>query len=73
VNGWSKLTRFLETDPQDAGCAETFELIDVYVDLTLSNGRPELRYPGIAAHLRACRPCASDFEGLLALAGGPLS
>jgi hypothetical protein len=24
------------------------------------------RYPGVAAHLRACGPCGEDFEALLA-------
>jgi hypothetical protein len=28
------------------------------------------RYPGIAAHLRACGPCGEDFEGLLAAVRG---
>jgi len=26
----------------------------------------EQRYPGLAAHLRACGPCGEDFQGLLA-------
>ena len=30
----------------------------------------DLRYPGIAAHLRACGPCGEDFEGLLAAIAG---
>ena len=30
----------------------------------------EGRYPGIAAHLRACGPCGEDFEGLLAAVRG---
>jgi len=29
-------------------------------------GPAEQRYPGIAAHLRACGPCGEDFQGLLA-------
>ncbi len=66
----SKLERFLQTDPLDPGCAETFEVIDVYVELTLTDAAPELRYPGVAAHLRACHPCAEDLEGLLAAVGG---
>jgi hypothetical protein len=69
MSDWSRLKRFLQTDPLDAGCEETFELIDVYVELTVRNGAPELRYPGVAVHLRACRPCAEDFEGLLATVG----
>jgi hypothetical protein len=51
MNGWRALDRFLQTDPQDVGCAEAMEI---------------LRYPGVAAHLRACGPCGEDFEGLLA-------
>ena len=29
----------------------------------------ETDYPGVAAHLRVCGPCAEDFRGLLATAG----
>jgi GNAT superfamily N-acetyltransferase len=35
------------------------------VDMLLSGERPEERFPGVAAHLRACGPCNDDFEGLL--------
>jgi hypothetical protein len=28
------------------------------------------RYPGVAAHLRACGPCGEDYEGLLATIAG---
>jgi hypothetical protein len=66
---WVKLERFLTTDPQDAGCSETFEFIDVYVDLMLGGVGAEARYPRIAAHLRSCHPCAEDFEGLLLAVG----
>ena len=69
MSGWVGLDRFLDTDPRDVGCAETMELLDVYVELTLANAEPERRYPGLAAHLRACAPCLRDFEGLLAAAG----
>jgi hypothetical protein len=64
------LTRFLATDPADVGCAETLALLDVYVDLLLDGEDAEGRYPGIVAHLRDCAPCAEDFAGLLARAGG---
>lgn len=67
---WPALGRFLCTDPLDAGCAQTMELLDVYVELTLADARPEWRLPGIAAHLRECDPCADDFAGLLAAARG---
>jgi hypothetical protein len=42
------------------------ELLHVYVDVVASGAPAEQRYPGIAAHLRACGPCGEDFEALLA-------
>ena len=66
MNGWSELDKFLRTDPRDVGCTEAMELLHIYVDLLASGGSAEQRYPGIAAHLRACGPCGEDFEGLLA-------
>lgn len=66
MKGWSELDRFLRTDPRDAGCAQTMELLDAYVELVVAHGDPERRHPGVATHLRICGPCAQDFEGLLA-------
>jgi hypothetical protein len=40
------------------------ELLDVYVEITLADAGPESRWPGIAAHLRDCYPCADDLAGL---------
>ncbi|HVW46591.1 MAG TPA: hypothetical protein VHA76_06040 [Solirubrobacterales bacterium] len=60
------LARLLATDPADVGCAETLALLDVYVDALLAGGSVERTYPGIAAHLRDCAPCAEDLAGLLA-------
>ena len=57
------LRRFLRTDPEDAGCELTVELLHVYVEQILAGVEPD---SGIAAHLRACDPCAQDAEGLLA-------
>ncbi len=71
MSGWSDLERFLRTDPRDVGCAQAMELLHLYVDLVLDEP-PQLaerRYPGIAAHLLACGPCAEDFHGLLIAAG----
>ncbi|MGP4020551.1 hypothetical protein [Saccharopolyspora sp. 5N708] len=65
MNSWPMLDRFLETDPRDVGCEQAMEILHVYVDLTLQGEAPEERYPGMLAHLRACGPCAEDFEGLL--------
>jgi hypothetical protein len=64
------IERFLKTDLQDAGCAQTIELLHVYVDATLDGDEPERRHPGVAAHLRACAPCAQDCDGLLAAVTG---
>ncbi len=60
------LEYFLSTDPSDAGCAETMRLLAVYVDAILAGDEPERRFPGVAAHLRACPPCDEDRRGLLA-------
>ena len=70
VNGWSALERFLRTDPSDVGCAEAMELLDIYAELAAAGAPVEERYPGVAAHLRACGPCGQDFEGLLAALRG---
>jgi hypothetical protein len=66
MNGWSALDRFLRTDPRDVGCAEAMQMLHVFAELVVSGAPAEQRYPGIAAHLRACGPCGADFEGLLA-------
>jgi len=66
MNGWSALDNFLQTDPRDAGCARAMEMLHIYAELTAADAAAEQRYPGIAAHLRACGPCGEDFEGILA-------
>ena len=65
MNGWSALDRFLRTDPRDVGCAQAMEMLHVYAELAAGGDLVEERYPGIAAHLRACGPCGDDFDGLL--------
>lgn len=67
MSGWDELDRFLMTDPRDVGCDEAIRLMHVYADLVLDygNDRAATRYPGIAAHFRACGPCSEDLEGLL--------
>jgi hypothetical protein len=71
MSSWGSLERFLTTDPTDAGCAETFELLDRYVERQIAYGDAAVHYPEIAAHLSSCNPCLQDFEGLLAALGGP--
>jgi len=70
MNGWSALERFLRIDPRDVGCAQAMEMLHIYADLTAAGAPAEKRYPGVAAHLRACGPCGEDFEGLLAALRG---
>ena len=60
------LDRFLTTHPADAGCARTLALLHVYAEAE----EPERLYPGIAAHLRSCPPCAADLEALAVAAAG---
>jgi hypothetical protein len=69
MNGWESLRRFLHADAADVGCGGTFRLLAAYVDRELESAAAETDYPGVAAHLRVCAPCAEDFRGLLATAG----
>jgi hypothetical protein len=70
MNHGSSLDKLLATDPADAGCDATFALLDVYVEVELAGQDPQPRFPGVAAHLRSCRACRGDYQGLLAAAGG---
>jgi len=63
---WRKFEAFLETDPRDIGCDEAMGIMHVYVDLLAAGGDPMRDYPGMAAHLASCEPCAEDVRGLLA-------
>jgi hypothetical protein len=68
--GRQALERFLRTEPEDAGCSHTMDLLHAYAELMASGIDPEARYPGVTAHLRSCLPCADDLDGLLAILGG---
>ena len=71
MTGWSELDRLLQADPLDVGCAEALRMLHVYVDLAATDvAGAAARYPGVAAHLAACGPCAEDYDGLLAAATG---
>jgi hypothetical protein len=69
MSGWPGLDRLLYTDPRDGGCAEAIELLHVYVESLLAGDDVEHLFPGVAAHLAACDPCADDVNGLMAAAG----
>ncbi|MEU1536423.1 hypothetical protein [Streptomyces fagopyri] len=62
----ARIERFLHTDPRDVGCDQAMEMLHIYVDLAATGDDATACYPGMASHLRACGPCAEDFEGLLA-------
>jgi hypothetical protein len=66
MSGWELFERFLTTDPRDVGCEEAIRLLHLYVELVAGDQDAALRYPGVAAHLAACGPCAEDFQGVLA-------
>ena len=70
MNDCPALDDFLRTDPRDVGCAQAMEMLHVYAELVTAGAPAEQRYPGIAAHLRACGPCGEDFAGLLAAVRG---
>jgi hypothetical protein len=70
MSEWERLDRFLRTDPLDVGCDEAMAVLHIYADLAATGENPVERYPGVAAHLAACGPCAEDFTGLLAAVAG---
>jgi hypothetical protein len=42
------------------------ELLHIYGEIAADDARgAEQRYPEVAAHVRACGPCAGHLEGLL--------
>ena len=68
MTGWDELDRFLQTDPRDVGCDQVLCILHVYVELVLddeSGAEAARRYPGVAAHLLSCGPCAQDYQELL--------
>ncbi len=66
MTDWPGLDRFLRTDPRDVGCDEAMRVLHMYVELISAGEDPAIRFPGVAVHLRACGPCGTDFDGLLA-------
>lgn len=63
-----RLAAFLRTDPRDVSCGEAMEILHVYAELAVvDHGAAEREFPGVAAHLRACGPCAADLAGLMEL------
>jgi len=55
--------RFLHTDPFDVGCKQGMEILHVHAVLVGTDPKAaRRRYPGVAAHLQACGPCARGSE-----------
>lgn len=65
MTGSERLDRFLDTDPEDLGCDRAMDMLHVYADLLAADADAAQRFPEVAAHLRACGPCAEDLEALL--------
>jgi hypothetical protein len=40
-------------------------VLHIYADIMARDEDPDVLYPGVSAHLRACGPCAEDLHGLL--------
>jgi hypothetical protein len=60
-----RLDELLRAKDGDAGCTLGEEILDAYVELELAGEDPESAYPGTAIHLRSCRGCRADHDGLL--------
>jgi len=65
MSDMGRLEGFLRTDPRDVGCDEALAVLHIYVEVVAAGEDAAGRYPGVAAHLAACGPCAEDFAGLL--------
>jgi hypothetical protein len=50
----------------EVSCEQCFELLDEYVELELAGADPEVRLPGLRAHLEGCPACREDHESLRA-------
>ena len=62
------LTRLLGTSGHDAGCEGGMVVFAEYVESELAGKDVGELFPTVAEHLRNCRACAEDHEGLVALA-----
>jgi hypothetical protein len=72
--GWAELERFLQTDPRGcgrrAGTARPARLCRARPQRHPPGAGAARRYPAVAAHMLACRPCAEDYRGLLSAQPG---
>lgn len=68
MNGATAIARLLATDPRDAGCDETFAVIDLFAESVIDRSDAAARFPGVAAHLASCPSCSQDLQGIVAAA-----
>ena len=66
----NELQALLDVHPDDSGCAEAWNAMEVYAELVAAGVDAAVEYPRVAAHLRDCDPCAEDLAGVVALALG---
>jgi hypothetical protein len=65
VSAGGELHRLLRAEDGDAGCGAGEDILDAYVELELAGEDPARAFLGTAIHLRVCRSCRADHEGLL--------
>ncbi len=54
------------TRPDEIGCAECFEQMDQFVDMSLAGKDAAQAMPLVQDHLNRCSECREEFEALLA-------
>jgi hypothetical protein len=52
--------------PDEIGCAECFDQMDEFVELTLAGKNAAQAMPLVEDHLNRCGDCREEFEALLA-------
>ena len=55
----------LTTRPDEIGCDECFEELDLFVEMTLAGKNAAEAMPLVQDHLERCRDCREEFESLL--------
>ena len=54
------------TRPDEIGCAECFDQMDQFVEISLAGKNASEAMPLVQDHLNRCRDCREEFEALLA-------
>ncbi len=61
-----ELQAMLTVQPDDGGCNEVWDAMEVYAEIVAAGADPSREYPRVAAHLVDCDPCAEDLAGVVA-------